>query len=258
MDDGRVHDAARRYLEERYRELQRAYAKVPRRTGNDYSAAAKRIFPRYRLVEAVLVEVERLDLDHLPERAELLDELRLAAEATPEPTPPGPEADAVAAERALFLDVVERLAVEDGPPSGPRLPYRRVLTEAEQQDWQTWLARRWGVTDLRWHPMIDAPPPADVLVVRETLVRRKEILAFRRAVRDLGVRRVVELREGGPGYLLDVDLVDPVYTGAEGVWTSAGVDWVGYASHEDTLAFGGVITAGLRAWRTSGLAHPSF
>jgi hypothetical protein len=60
---------------------------------------------------------------------------------------------------------------------------------------------------------------------------------------------VVELREYGAHYLLDVDLFAPRYTGAEGVWTDETLDWLAYASHEGTVAFGGTLALALpRIW----------
>ncbi|MBE1498164.1 hypothetical protein H4696_005264 [Amycolatopsis lexingtonensis] len=45
--------------------------------------------------------------------------------------------------------------------------------------------------------------------------------------------------------LIDVDLVAPRYTGAEGVWSDDPLTWVAYASHEGTVAFGGRLAAAL-------------
>jgi hypothetical protein len=53
---------------DRYDELCRAYAKLPnRRESESYSSRALRIVPRYQVVQAMLVEVERLDPDHMPD-----------------------------------------------------------------------------------------------------------------------------------------------------------------------------------------------
>ncbi|PWK84672.1 hypothetical protein C8D88_108288 [Lentzea atacamensis] len=46
---------------------------------------------------------------------------------------------------------------------------------------------------------------------------------------------------------LDLDLFEPVYTGAEGVWTDDTLDWIAYASHESSVAFAGTLADRLRA-----------
>lgn len=73
--------------------------------------------------------------------------------------------------------------------------------------------------------------------------------AVRAALRELGRHRVVELREDGSGYLLDAHAVAPRYTLDEGIWTDEHLDWLAYASHEGTIAFGGVLAEALpRFW----------
>jgi hypothetical protein len=47
----------------------------------------------------------------------------------------------------------------------------------------------------------------------------------------------------------DVDIFVPRYTGPEGFWSDEYHDWIAYASHEGTVAFGGALSAGLvPAW----------
>ncbi len=69
----------------------------------------------------------------------------------------------------------------------------------------------------------------------------------RAALRMMGAGRVTELREFGEDYVIDVDLVAPRYTGAEGVWSDDTLTWIACASHEGTVAFGGRLAATLIA-----------
>jgi hypothetical protein len=64
------------------------------------------------------------------------------------------------------------------------------------------------------------------------------------------VERVFELREGGGAYEIRLADLDPVYTGDEGFWCSEAMDWVRYASHENSLTVGGewLIAAVKSAW----------
>lgn len=53
--------------------------------------------------------------------------------------------------------------------------------------------------------------------------------------------RVWELREleTDTNKEIDLALLEPVYTGAEGYWTDASLDWLVYASHESSVTVAG-------------------
>ncbi|MCL7458315.1 hypothetical protein AB0J85_24175 [Micromonospora echinofusca] len=81
----------------------------------------------------------------------------------------------------------------------------------------------------------------------------------RQVLQDAGGQRAAELREYGADYLVDLDLFVPRYTGAEGVWSDNSLAWIAYASHEGTVAFGGLLATALttrwpdvRRWHWSG------
>lgn len=196
---------------------------------------------------AILEEVERLDPDHLPAVDELAAALAHAAETARSPFTDPPrgrvEAAAIADERGLFGSWLSSPDLT-APPVG----YRRVLRAEESDDWRGRLASSWGVQALSWHPMLADPVPDTVLVLDErSMWDGPGVDAVRQVLRDAGRRRVVELREHGPDHLLDVDLLAPRYTGAEGVWTDETLDWLASASHEGTVAFGGLLADRLPA-----------
>lgn len=248
-----LHSAARRYLMERYDELVDQYAALPdqgrAKSGFGYQPEAWRIFPRYNVVAAILAQVERLDPDRLPELPILLEQLVDAAATAQSPfTEPESNKVAVAVmaeERRLFSSAVRGWGARDDLQVRP-LPYRRVLTPAESVARQRQLDRRWGLVDRSWHPMIAAPTPSDVLIVTEASMWDEQAVSHvRAALRSAGAGRVTELREYGEDYLIDVDLVAPRYTGAEGVWSDDTLTWIAYASHEGTVAFGGHLATAL-------------
>lgn len=247
MKSADLHTMARRYLTDRNQELHGQYAALPdegrKRWG--YTVEAKRIFPRYNLVAAMLVEVERLDPDDLPEP--LATALVAAAETAHVATFGRTEAKAAGEERELFLSAVrlwenQELAVEP-------LGYRRVLTAEESAAWRVRVEDRWGLGETYWHPLLDEDVPDDVLVLRaESMWDGPGVRLVREALAGLGRRRVIELREpGDPDVEVDVELFEPTYTFAEGVWVDETLDWIAYASHESTVAFGGVLADLLRA-----------
>ncbi|WP_146017597.1 hypothetical protein [Verrucosispora sp. ts21] len=255
MDPTTLHWASRRYLMTRYEELHSEYGRLPdgscRADGYHYTTEAKRIFPRYDVVEAMLMEVERLDPDRLPAVDVLVSMMLAAADGGDSPLTEPPydevEAQAAADERRLFAAKVQHWTAQADVRADP-VPYRRVLTREESSAWRTSLQRRWGVQSGGWHPMLSAAFPHDVLVLtEESMWQGDGVDQVRRVLRELGRPRVVELREYGADYLLDVEIVAPRYTGPEGYWTDEQHDWIAYASHEGTVAFGGVLSAGLVA-----------
>ena len=253
MDSATLHWASRRYLTARYEELQREYSQLPndgrQADGHHYTTEAKRIFPRYNVVDAMLIEVERLDPDRLPGVDVVTSAMLAAAESADSPftKPPHDEiqAQAMADERQLFAANVQCWKADPNLRADP-VPYRRVLTREESSAWRTSLQQRWGVQNGWWQRLLSSSVPQDVLVLTgESMWEDDGIDQVRRVLRELGRPRVVELREYGADYLLGVDIFAPRYTGPEGFWSDEHHDWIAYASHEGTVAFGGALSGGL-------------
>ncbi|MEU8392416.1 hypothetical protein [Micromonospora sp. NPDC048842] len=267
MESNTVHWASRRYLTQRYDELRTGYGQLPndgrQADGYLYTTEAKRIFPRYNVVAAILIEVERLDPDHLPGIDVMTHVLLAAAESANSrfttSTQDEVAADAIADERRLFAANVRRWLAQPDLSVDP-LPYRRVLTSEESSAWHASLRQRWGVQDGCWHPLLAGDVPHDVLVLTgDSMWEDDGVDQVRRVLRRLGRRRVVELSEDGADCLLDAEIFAPRYTGPEGLWSDEHHDWVAYASHEGTVAFGGALSTGLattwpavHSWRWPG------
>lgn len=146
------------------------------------------------------------------------------------------ERQAMDEERTLFVEYVRGLSEDELAQIDP-LPFRRTLTADESQRLWSELKARWGVEGY-WYPL-DRPdtaePPqnavalgADPFFDAEVQARLRDVLA------GLGVSRVWELREldTDADCEIDLELFEPVYTGAEGFWTDGSLDWLIYASHE--------------------------
>jgi hypothetical protein len=255
MNPTTLHQMARRYLRRRHDELTAAYGKLPKAGqasgGYHYSSRERRVYPRYHVVAAILEQIERLDPDRLPELPELTQALLAAAWQAQSIFPEGlagVEATVTHDERTRIADNVRGWIEQPSDITNlhePPLGYRRVLAEAESVDWRERLEQRWGVTELRWHPMLGGPVPHGVVILPESLMWDDKVVArLHRTLRSLGARRVVELREFrdfGGDCLLDLPLFAPRYNGAEGMWTDESLDWLAYASHEGTVAFGGTL-----------------
>jgi hypothetical protein len=262
-----LHTRARRHLIDRYRELTSAYSALTNsgRAAGGYTETALQIFPRYNVVDAILIKVEELDSDDLPAVGELTRLLVEAAHEAQSPfTRPREVLGAIpgqvmADERRLFADRVAELACETDAIEA--LPYRRTLSDVEGDRWLDSLQQRWGVVNLEWYPMLDVPVPDEVLVLQqEGIFKGGGDAATRTALVEMCVGRVIELREDVAHREIDVDWFSPTYTASgEGLWTDESRAWIVYASHENTVAFGGSIRpyllaswSGIDRWRWRG------
>jgi hypothetical protein len=127
---------------------------------------------------------------------------------------------------------------------------REIRGSDREQLWQR-IADTWAVGARYWHPLAEVPR-RDVLAFQapnfeQAVVaggRLHAILAAR------GTECVLELREGGSAYEILLSDLDPLYTGDEGFWCSDAMDWLLYASHENSLTVGGewLISAVKSAW----------
>lgn len=254
MDSTTLHTMARRYLMSRDEKLHAEYATLANDGRNSfvlgYTKEARRIFPRYNVVAAMLREVERLDPDDLPPSNQLASALAtIAVTAQSDVTRPRgrTEAEAIGAERERFRESIKSWSTARNLVVEP-LGYRRVLSDEESAHWRRELTRRWGLDGTMWHPLITADVPEDVLVVdASAMYDGPGIQLVRESLAGMNRHRVIEIREpGDPDSRLDLDLFEPTYTGAEGVWTDETHDWIAYASHEHSVAFGGTLAERLR------------
>lgn len=259
----RYRNAARRYLRDRHSYWVAAYSELSnsgrQRDGYHYMDDARNIFPRYNVLDAIGVEVDRLDPRALPPRDELLEWLQLAGVAaesimTGRHEPGSIEELAEADERSEFTAFVNEMPSGAGVAAEP-LPFRKTLNEAEAEHWRRRVQEEWQLDGLDfWEPL-----RSDVVRGRPAVVLRSDSfwgderadglasLALRTAMRVLGVDRLIELREYGPEFERDAATAELVYTGAEGLFFSEGLDWLVFASHEGVTTLGGTIVTQLRA-----------
>ncbi|MGH9154470.1 MAG: hypothetical protein ACRD1K_01115 [Acidimicrobiales bacterium] len=249
-----LHTAARHYLIDRRVDWITACSRVLNDghagDGYHYRDDAKNIFPRYNVLQAIRVDVERLDPGNLPERDVVVAHLVHAgyhAEDLFTGGDPGEiEQRAMDEERLAFVDWVER-TVSNPPASVRPLPFRRTLTTEEGVRWKAGLEERWNLEQGGWwKPIVERADSDQALALDATAFWDENdagpaTTAVREALRALGVERVIELREYGPEFEADLDLVEPTYNGAEGLFTSEGLAWLLFASHEGVSAIGGTI-----------------
>jgi hypothetical protein len=268
-----MHVAARRYCSDQFGYWSNRYAILDRQGTNrvetddswEYSPEALAIFPRYNVLRAIGIEIERLNPERLVDVADTR-ELLLAAGMTAEDeftrNPIGEiAATSTANEREAFCRFIRELTEAELGATQP-LAYRRVLTTVESKQIWSRLRQTWRISDSYWYPLAksslgniaafqDRPfyefvPPAIL----------KEILTAHR------IDRLWELRESGAEYEQDISLFEPYYNGAEGYWSSDELGWIIYASHESSLTIGGWLLDEIKdrwpSWRESIWTSPFF
>ena len=261
-----IHTAARRYCIEQLQERRGRSAALDRelkwQLGQEDGSAAGPDEAQEEILllaagaltlEAILDQVERLTPEDFPSldeaRARLAEAGRTGQNWFTAARLEGGQAEAIDQERQDFEKFVRQVG-EDALRGVEPLPYRRVLTEDEGEGILSELRARWGVQGMRWYPLTGAPRPPHTEVFHAETFQREASKLVRALLGDRGTTRVWELRESGVHYEMDTTLLDPVYTGLEGLWSSGGFEWLIYASHEGTVTVGGEgLLPGLRsAW----------
>jgi hypothetical protein len=245
-----LHNAARHYCIERISHWHQRYATMQAsgrdrdttRTGEwTYSQEAYDVFPRYQVLAAILSDIEHYVPDDFESIEQLREIIATAAESAQNMFTTRKknriELAAESEERRLFA----HFASSANPEylSGiPLLPYRRVLGDAEHKKWHQAFAQRWGL----WYggcvqPREDLPPHVTLHI--EAMNTPEAYDRLRAVISQHGYSRLLELRESGDGFELDLPDVRFRYTGAEGFWMTPDLSWMVYASHESSITFGG-------------------
>lgn len=248
-----LHTAARAFCAERWSNWHREYVPLLEsgqdRVGRGYSQAAYRIFPRYRLDEAIEQEVERTtgwQFSSLEEvRALLLDNSRSAFSTLLDEFQQEPEACAALTEEwkafELYIDSVDPNQLTRVDP----LPYRRVLAKSESEQLRQTLKSAWGANGY-WFPLSKRDPKANVIAFHQELwEQRGGTRLLLESIQERGIERCLLLLEGPVDYEIAVSLVDPIYRGYESYITSD-FRWLVYSSHESSIAVAGWLADSFR------------
>lgn len=250
-----LHTAARRYCITQAKKWAERYSRM---IADSQSRESLNVYPRYQVLQAILTNLERQTPDSFPDirtaRSALLSVGRTAEDVfTGQHAEEGVAMQAHREERERFCRYVDGLKGEALSAIEP-LPYRRVLGRQESDALWDRLRERWAIREQLWHPLTQGEMPQDVLAFQASeFHRRVGSTVLRNILADQGITRVWELREFGeypPEYEIDVSWLEPFYNGSEGYWASGDMDWLIYASHEDSLTFAGawLVNAVKEAW----------
>lgn len=212
------------------------------RAGKQYTKAAYSLFPRYRLDEAIAIEVERIAGDEfrsLEGARKLLREAgHRALSSLLQEFQQSPEARvALADEWKAFDSYVGSLDPIQLAQIKP-LPYRRVLTTSESEQLRQKLNTIWGAKGY-WYPLSKCDPQTNVIAFHQELWDQREGTSFlREAIQQRAIERCFLLLEWPVDYEIAQSLVEPMYRRDESFVTSD-FEWLVYSSHESSIAVAG-------------------
>ncbi|ABW26701.1 hypothetical protein [Acaryochloris marina] len=260
-----LHTAARHYCQTQsnywYQHTTEIRQTIPRDQGN-YQQMLLESYARSDVLTIICTELERLDPDHLDDIDITRDGLRPAfghrivqigrdAQKTPshpnmgQPPPQISQAtigvnvdDAITNEREAFCTYIQELSESQLHAVQP-LPYQRVLSPAEPRTLWQGLRNRWKIISPYWHPLHPRNLSDITAFNTDAFEAFCESFSLIDRLSNRGITRIWELRDYGIEYEQDISLFDPAYNGNEGYWTSNRLDWIVYASHEDSTTVGG-------------------
>jgi hypothetical protein len=251
-----LHTAARGFCMEqyafwvrKYTELQKAEKFLPEHyfsSGWTYSRDAYSLFPRYRLVEATLINIERLSFDGRTPLDEARETLLAAGREALDSLHREFKGKAAAVEaletQARSYDEFVRDASDRPLDEVQPIAYRRVLTKSESEGLWALLKQRWKIrgAGYGWFPLTDDPAPAGALTFHKELwLFRDGHSLLQRFLLKENVFRCFLLRElGPPDFEMDAVLAESKYDGSESfIMTNS--DWVLYTSHESSVTLAG-------------------
>jgi hypothetical protein len=241
-----LHRAARRFCIEQFDDWVAKYSSFP--GGGPYSPEAYRIFPRYRLAQDTLINIERLVFGVSASVAQVKEELLKAGSSAFESLAGEfknqlPPLLALQDQLSVYSAFVKQLDTDMIHRVEP-LPFRRVLSSKEVAALWLDLLGKWGVrgAGYGWFPLSDDPKPIGALAFHTDLwdARRGDVLLQKfLALED--VARCYLLRElGPPDYEVDHELAKPLYDGSE-TFLFRDKSWMIYASHESSLTLVGSV-----------------
>ncbi len=241
-----LHTAARRFCTEQFDVWTAKYTGFP--AGGPYTADAYSIFPRYRLAQDPLINIERIAWSESTSVVQLKEMLinagsfafeGLADQLKNQP----PALSALQDQLSTYSTYIGQLDANMAFKVEP-LPFRRVLSSEEVSAlWLSPLAK-WGIrgAGYGWFPLSDDPEPSGALTFHTDLWdSRQGATLFQTFLTREGTVRCYLLRElGPPDYELDRELATPTYDGSE-TFLFKDDRWLIYASHESSLTLVGLV-----------------
>ncbi len=242
----KLHTAIRRYCMDRYSYWTTKYGELvsagEHRSGYAYTKEALCTFPRYNVLNAILVDVER----HRPDDFISLDEAKRVFKAVvanaqnifTQPANGNLEQQVMNEEREALSNFIAKITENDLSLVGP-LFYRRVLTAEEGATIWDRLRMDWGIKEGYWYPLADRKRE-DIEAFQDAYFEKElGTEKLRTILHAHGIETLWEMREDGVNHELELSVFEPYYDGNEGYWCDSSFEWIIYASHESSITIGG-------------------
>lgn len=213
---------------------------------------------RVDLLQDVLVEIERFtprDFSGLEEAREFI---RLAAVTTKGHLAMGNRISEreKEKERRAFLRYIEKTKKRELSLVDP-VPFRRVLGRIEGKQIHNRLTKKWGTHGFGWYAPTDSRNPNIEVFTDRHFQEDLGAAPIRAILAENGTSRLWELRQFGPSYELDLDVVDLQYCGSqaysyisgggcEAYWFAMTMDWIIYIDKEGEITIGGWLLDALK------------
>lgn len=237
-----LHTAARRYAMEAHARWFAHYTNSGA-AARPRSSAAHDIVPRYQVHQAMLwaLEAEDVPAELSAARERLAAAIRRAHSVHTDNSRSGAVISAVEEERRSLESFIRSVSPAE-LSAVEALPYRRVLSADERHQAEQAIRREWGVADGYWYPLDDVRRSDVVAFEASDFHREFGAQRLQTVLRSISAGRVIEVPEFNeyPAFEQDLEVSEFCYTGAEGYWFDAGLEWIVYASHEDSVTLGGV------------------
>jgi hypothetical protein len=244
----KLHTAARHYCIERFDYWWKQYIELQKRgqdrDGYHYTKEASNVFPRYNVLNAILVEVERFTPGDFSTSTETKKFLSLVGRTAKDIFTENPSnttiEKAMDEEREAFILFIQSLSEKEIDNVKP-LPYRRVLTIKESQHIWTKMKANWGIMPNEyWYPLMDIKAGKIQAFQDKYFYKKFSSETIRAILIKHGIARLWELKESPPNYEMEPAALYPYYNReGEGYWSSFSMDWVLYVSHENSVTIGG-------------------
>jgi len=209
------------------------------------------IWIRYHALRSILLEIESLDFDNLPD-FDTTKEFILLAIATSQSLftrdiKSNEAIEALTEERGIVASLIEEWNSNEKVEP---LFYRHSLSQQEISIYWARLVERFDISKgFCWSPIDGIVRPTALIFTVEAFEKAIPPQKLRDILASHGINRVLELRENSEDCWLDLSEFEAYYNMAEGFWSSQSLDWIIYASHESSISIGGWLSTEIKqAW----------
>ena len=239
-----LHTTARRYCMEKHSYWTAEYSKLVSasrdRNGFYYTDKALRIFPRYNVLNAIRIELERKDPNELIDlnntRNWIISAGMNANTAFTREPSCEIEAETMEDERDTFCHFIRNISDSFLQYIEP-LPYRRYLSASESEAVRSRLFQRWQITGYEWYPLVESSVPNIKAFHSDSFGIFCSSFDLTHLLSSRGVSRVWGLNTSE---WCDLEQDVSLFTAKnEGYWSSADLDWIVYQSYEHSVTIGG-------------------